>query len=324
MLKLNQLNNISQLADFVVCPLDNWDIISIQGEDRISFLQGQLTCDITHLKVGEQTLAAQCTPQGKVCSLFHLILLEDRVLFLQPSSVTEKQLFALKKYATFSKVKISIETQYQAITLMGIKAGEFINQELTSENIPQSGLLLSNGIHISKQPYPSLRYLLILKKEQACPLLQLLKKTATYSEDSLWNAMNIAAGIGFIDDTTSSNFIPQMLNLQALGCISFTKGCYIGQETIARAKYRGVNKRSLFILTGHAHCAPKPGDSVQLLLNNQWKRVGSVIAACQYGDAHIEILAVLPKDLQENDVFQIKEIEGSTLYLTALPYSLED
>ncbi|AGH80022.1 glycine cleavage T protein (aminomethyl transferase) [Psychromonas sp. CNPT3] len=324
MLKLNQLDNISQLADLVICPLDSWDVIAVQGEDRISFLQGQLTCDINSLKIGEQTLAAQCTPQGKVCSLFHVILLEDRVLFLQPSSVTEKQLTALQKYAAFSKVKIHKDSEYQAITLLGEKSSDFISQELTTENISKSGLLLPNGMHISKQLTPSLRYLLVLKKEQGSALLKQLEDKATYHDDSLWNAMNIAAGMAFIEEINSEKFIPQMLNLQALDGISFTKGCYIGQETIARAKYRGANKRALFILSGHASCAPKAGDTLQLLLNNQWKRIGSVISACQYGDAHIEVLAVLPKDSQADDIYQIKEIEGSTLYLVALPYPLDN
>lgn len=321
MLKLSQLNNISHLPDLVLCPLDSWDLIRVSGEDRINFLQGQLTCDLKALKPGEQTLAAQCNPQGKAWSVVRVIVLEDRVLMTQPSSVTEKQLPELQKYGAFSKVEICKETEYQLIGLAGCRSSEYIAEKVDTAATHEKSRLLENGIVI-KQPYPSLRYLIVLKNKQAAELIEDLKDRATVFDDSLWNAMNIAAGIAFIEKETTALFVPQMLNLQALDGISFSKGCYIGQETIARAKYRGANKRALFILTGRASKAPKAGDNVQLLLDSNWKRVGTVISGCQYGDGHIEVLAVLPKDSGSDNIYQIQEIEGSTLYYAPLPYSL--
>ena len=323
MLKLNQLKNISQLPDLVLCQLDSWDLIRVTGEDRISFLQGQLTCDLTKLKPGQQTLAAQCNPQGKAWSIIRVFVLEDRIILTQPSSVTEKQLPELQKYAVFSKVEICKETEYQAIGLAGYKSSKYITEKIDSTAIGEQSRLIENGM-VFKQPYPSLRYLIILKNQQASALIENLKEHASIFDDSLWNAMNIAAGVAFLEKETSALFVPQMLNLQALNGISFSKGCYIGQETIARAKYRGANKRALFILTGHASTAPKAGDNVQILLDNNWKRVGTVIEGCQYGDGHIEVLAVLPKDSGCDNVYQIQEIEDSMLYNAPLPYSITE
>jgi folate-binding protein YgfZ len=161
-----------------------------------------------------------------------------------------------------------------------------------------------------------------MKNAVADALMVELEGKAEIFDDSLWNAMNIAAGVGFLNAETSAQFIPQMLNLQALGGISFTKGCYIGQETVARAKYRGANKRAMFILTGRSTDCPKAGQTVEVLLNNNWKRVGTIVSASQYGDGHIEVLAVLPKDTNTEDIFQIKELEGSTLYYAPLPYQI--
>ena len=324
MLTLNQLENISQLPDLVLCPLDSWDLISVTGEDRVAFLQGQLTCDMEKLPPGQQCLAAQCNPQGKAWSINRVIVLEDRILLTQPSSVSEVQLPELKKYAAFSKVKIQKETEYQAFGLAGCKSSEYIAKEVDAEATRETSRLLDSGTVLIKQPYPSLRYLAIMKNETAKELLIDLKSRAEIFDDSLWNAMNIAAGIGFIEAETSAQFIPQMLNLQALDGISFEKGCYIGQETVARAKYRGANKRALFILTGRATDCPKVGHNVEVLLNNNWKRVGTVISACQYGDGHIEILAVLPKDTTHEAIFQIKEIADSTLYYAPLPYQIAE
>ncbi|MEI6898201.1 MAG: tRNA-modifying protein YgfZ [Psychromonas sp.] len=324
MRKLSELDNISQLADLVLCPLDSWDLIAVKGEDRITFLQGQLTCDLTNLKPGQQTLAAQCNPQGKIFSIVRVIILEDRVLLTQPSSVTQRQLPELQKYAVFSQVEITKETEYKAFGLAGCKSAQYIAEIVDTAATHEQSCLLENGTVIIKQPYPSLRYLVVIKNTLAEEFLEDLKQRAEIFDDSLWNAMNIASGIGFIEEQTCLSFIPQMLNLQALDGISFTKGCYIGQETVARAKYRGANKRALFILTGRATQVPKVGDNVQMLLNNNWKRIGTIISACQYGDGHIEVLAVLPTDCSSEDVYQVKEIEGSTLYYAPLPYALDE
>jgi folate-binding protein YgfZ len=323
MLKLSQLKNISQLPDLVLCQLDNWDLIRVTGEDRVKFLQSQLTCDVIKLKPGDQTLAAQCNPQGKAWSIIRVIVLEDRILLTQPSSVTEKQLPELQKYAVFSKVEICKETQYQAIGLAGSKSSKYIAEKTAPTAITEASSLLENGIVI-KQPYPSLRYLIVLKNQQAADFIADLTDRASIFDDSLWNALNIAAGIGFLEQQTSALFVPQMLNLQALNGISFNKGCYLGQETIARTKSRGINKRALFILTGRATSAPKAGDNIQVQLNDNWKRVGTIISGCQYGDGHIEILAVLPKDSNPENTYQIQEMVGSTLYIAPLPYSLDD
>jgi len=324
MRKLSELDNISQLPDLVLCPLDSWDLISVKGDDRITFLQGQLTCDLTSLQPGQQTLAAQCNPQGKVFSIFRVIILEDRVLLTQPSSVTARQLPELQKYAAFSKVEISIDPDYKAFGLIGCKSAQYIAEKVDTAATHDQSRLLESGTVLIKQPYPSLRYLAVMKNAIAEELLEDIKNRAEIFDDSLWNAMNIASGIGFIEEQTSASFIPQMLNLQALNGISFSKGCYIGQETVARAKYRGANKRALFILTGRASHPPKVGDNIQMLVSNNWKRIGTVISGCQYGDGHIEVLAVLPKDCSPEDVYQVKEIEGSTLYYAPLPYTLEE
>lgn len=324
MRKLSELDNISQLPDLVLCPLDSWDLICVKGDERISFLQGQLTCDLSTLQPGQQTLAAQCDPQGKVFSVLRVIVLEDRVLLTQPSSVTARQLPELQKYAAFSKVEINIDSDYKAFGLIGCKSAQYIAENVDTAATHDQSRLLESGTVLIKQPYPSLRYLAIMKNAVAEELLEDLKNHAEIYDDSLWNAMNIASGIGFIEDQTCALFIPQMLNLQALNGISFSKGCYIGQETVARAKYRGANKRALFILTGRATQAPKVGDNIQMLINNNWKRIGTVISGCQYGDGHIEVLAVLPKDCSPEDVYQIKEIEGSTLYYAPLPYTIEE
>jgi len=323
MLTLNQLNNLSELPDLALCKLDNWDLISVAGEDRVKFLQSQLTCDVTTLKPGQQTLAAQCTPQGKAWSIFRLIVLEDKILLLQPSSVTEVQLPELQKYAVFSKVEIKKETEYQALGLTGIESDQHIEQKFNTTAMAGPASLIEDGIVI-KHPYPSLRYLIILKTQQAENFIQNLTDKVKLFDDSLWNALNIEAGIAFIEKQTAALFVPQMVNLQALNGISFKKGCYLGQETIARTKSRGINKRALFLLSGNATTTPQVGDNIQIQLNGNWKRVGTIVSSCQYAGSYIQVLAVLPKDSHSENIYQIQDINDSRLTILPLPYSLEE
>jgi folate-binding Fe-S cluster repair protein YgfZ len=131
---------------------------------------------------------------------------------------------------------------------------------------------------------------------------------------------NSHKSVGF----TSLGQLRYLSALQYVDAISFTKGCYIGQETIARAKYRGANKRALFILTGRASEAPVAGQTIEMLVENNWKRVGTVISGCQYGDKHVEVLAVLPKECSAINLYQVKELENSTLYYAPLPYPEHD
>lgn len=323
MFTLEKLSNISELPKLVACPISNWEILTITGVDRISFLQGQLTCDLLNLDTGDQTLGAQCSAHGKICSIFRLFVLEEEVLIILPSNILEKQLLELQKYAIFSKVKIEKSDEYKSIGLAGVDSRRYILDHIDDSEFTKGGHLINNGI-IFKQVYPSLRYLILLKNHQFEELLKDLRAKADFFDDELWNAMNISSGLAFIEERVSDKFLPQMLNLQYLDGVSFEKGCYLGQEAVSRAQYRGVNKRSLYILSGHAQSAPKAGDTIQIQQNDHWKKVGTVISGVQYGDKHIELLAVLTNNITHNDIFKVAEIEDSKIYSAPLPYSTEE
>ena len=116
---------------------------------------------------------------------------------------------------------------------------------------------------------------------------------------------------------------PQMLNLQALDGISFNKGCYMGQETVARAKYRGANNRALFLLAGTAGEPVASGDTLELQLGDNWRRSGMVLNAWQQA-GQVWLTAVLPKDTEADALFRLKQDEGSRLTVQPLPYTLTE
>ena len=116
---------------------------------------------------------------------------------------------------------------------------------------------------------------------------------------------------------------PQATNLQALGGISFKKGCYTGQEMVARAKFRGANKRALWTLSGTASRVPEAGEDLELKMGDNWRRTGTVLAAVQLDDGSLMVQVVMNNDMEPDSVFRVRDDAGS-LSIKPLPYSLEE
>ena len=111
--------------------------------------------------------------------------------------------------------------------------------------------------------------------------------------------------------------------LQALGGISFKKGCYTGQEMVARAKFRGANKRALWTLSGTASRVPEAGEDLELKMGDNWRRTGTVLAAVQLDDGSLMVQVVMNNDMEPDSVFRVRD-DANTLSIEPLPYSLEE
>jgi len=155
-------------------------------------------------------------------------------------------------------------------------------------------------------------------------LLDKLAGQLQLTDSRQWLALDVEACLPVIDSANSSQFIPQAVNLQALEGISFTKGCYAGQETVARAKYRGANKRALYWLAGKASHLPAIGDDLELQLGENWRRTGTVLATCQLEDGQVWVQAVLNNDLTPDSRLRVKEDPAGALTIQPLPYSITE
>ncbi|WP_429195625.1 tRNA-modifying protein YgfZ [Aeromonas veronii] len=287
-------------------PLTKLAITRISGQDRAKYLQGQVTCDVNALQPGQQTPGGHCDPKGKLWSNFRLLCLDDSLLLLTSPSVLERQLPELKKFAVFSKVEIAADERH-ATGIAGTGSDGWIAAQFGLE---QSGLI-DGGMAVKIEQD---RWLLV-SNQQADALPQ--------GDESLWWGLEIKAGLPHMEAVHQGEFIPQMLNLQALDGISFNKGCYMGQETVARAKYRGANNRALFLLAGTAGEPVASGDTLELQLGDNWRRSGMVLNAWQH-QGQVWLTAVLPKDTEADAQFRLKQDEGSRLTLQPLPYALTE
>ncbi|MFL9628614.1 tRNA-modifying protein YgfZ [Aeromonas jandaei] len=281
-------------------------ITRLSGQDRVKYLQGQVTCDVNALQPGQSTLGGHCDPKGKLWSDFRLLCLEESLLLLTTPSVLERQLPELKKFAVFSKVEIAADERH-ATGLAGKGTDAWVAAQFGLE---QSGLV-ADGMAVKIEQD---RWLLV-SSEQADAL--------PAGDESLWWGLEIKAGLPHMEAVHQGEFIPQMLNLQALDGICFNKGCYMGQETVARAKYRGANNRALFLLAGSASEPVNAGDTLEIQLGDNWRRSGMVLNAWQH-QGQVWLTAVLPKDTEADARFRLKQEESSQLTLQPLPYELTE
>ena len=140
-------------------------------------------------------------------------------------------------------------------------------------------------------------------------------------DEKQWLCADIQAGLPSLSVETQNEFIPQALNLQAIEqAISFTKGCYIGQETVARAKYRGANKRAMYVLSGETTVTPKIGSEIEMQLETAWRKTGTIVSAVNF-DGVLWLQVVMNNDLEEGTHFRLPEDE-TVLKIEPLPYSI--
>ena len=303
--------------------LDDWALATITGVDSEKYIQGQVTADVSQMTEHQHLLAAHCDAKGKMWSNLRLFRQGDGFAWLERRSLRDAQLTELKKYAVFSKVAIAPDDERVLLGVAGFQARAAL-ANLFSE-LPNSDkqVITEGASTVLWFEHPAERFLLIVDATTAETLVEKLRGEAELNNSQQWLALDIEAGIPVIDTANSAQFIPQATNLQALGGISFSKGCYMGQETVARAKYRGANNRGLFILQGRADQTVQPGESLERQLGEQWKRSGQVLDVWQH-EGLILVTAVLPLDTELEAHFRIKDQIASQLRPLPLPYSLLD
>ncbi|GMG87584.1 folate-binding protein YgfZ [Biformimicrobium ophioploci] len=277
--------------------------MQVAGADTQKLLQGQLTCDVTNLATGGGCFGAHCNPKGRMISAFHLLKeSESSVYCSMPRDQVAAATAALGKYAVFFKADVTdVSEKWRGFGLAGATAVE------AAAGIARPGVLvdkLTDSIAV-----------LWTATETAEALWQDLAKQASPASTSDWQLELVRAGLPEVSAATAEQFIPQMINLQALGGVSFDKGCYTGQEVIARMQFRDANKKRMFRLVTTAGEQPQPGSDVLL---ESGKAAGEVVTAAGNADG-VELLAVLnKKDVAGDSGFLLPD--GRELALADIPY----
>nr|WP_314562694.1 folate-binding protein YgfZ [uncultured Pseudomonas sp.] len=299
------------------CSLSHEGVLAVRGADAAKFLQGQLTCNLNYLSETQASLGARCTQKGRMQSSFRILLQGDGVLLAMATELLEPQLADLKKYAVFSKSKLTDETAaWERFGLVSAdQALASLGLELPAEtdSVARSDVLIA--IRVSSE-----RAELWVPAEQAKAVHEQLAKQLKETDLNDWLLGQVRAGIGQVMPQTRELFIPQMLNLQAVGAVSFKKGCYTGQEIVARMQYLGKLKRRLYRLSLNTAEMPEPG--TPLFSPSHTSSIGEVVIAAN-ADQTVELLAVLQAEAADSGDVHLGTLEGPSLQLLDLPYTLD-
>ncbi|WP_413675872.1 tRNA-modifying protein YgfZ [Pantoea dispersa] len=304
--------------------LDEWALVSVQGKDSTSYLQGQLTLDVAALDVAQHRPAAHCDAKGKMWSNLRLFHRGEGYAYLVRRNLREQQVTELKKYAVFAKVTIAADDDAVLLGVAGFQARAALANVFATLPDATTPVVQQDDTTLLWFAEPAERFLLVTTPAQAEALQQKLAGEAQLNDSTQWLALDIAAGVPVIDSATTAQLIPQATNLQALDAISFKKGCYTGQEMVARAKFRGANKRALYWLAGSASKVPDAASSLELQMGDKWRRTGTVLSGVQLDDGSVWVQAVLNNDLEPDSVLRVEGDESGKLTIQPLPYSLEE
>lgn len=299
------------------CSLPHEGVLAVRGSDAAKFLQGQLTCNLNYLSDTQASLGARCTQKGRMQSSFRILLQGDGVLMAMATELLEPQLADLKKYAVFSKSKLTDESA--AWVRFGVSQADPVLASLGLELPAETDSVVRSDDLIAIRVSPG-RAELWAPAAQAETLRSQLGTQLNEVELNHWLLGQIRAGIGQVMPQTRELFIPQMLNLQAVGGVSFKKGCYTGQEIVARMQYLGKLKRRLYRLSLNASELPEPGTPLFSPTHNS--AIGEVVIAAR-ADQAIELLAVLQAEAAESGDVHVGTLEGPGLQLLDLPYQLD-
>jgi hypothetical protein len=266
--------------------LDSLGVLRARGADVIAFLQGQLSNDMSRVAPDRSLMAGYHNPQGRAIALLRFVALaQDDLLAIVPRELAALVVGRLTKFILRAKVKLSDEsTQWSVEGVLAAEAVSGAADALTHlRPATPGGVLRAHDARIVRLGESGAR-LLVLRPAAAPSLL------GSLAEGSLqeWRLGAIAAGEPQVYAATSEQFVAQMLNLDVLGAIAFDKGCYTGQEVIARAHYRGRVKRRMQRFVTHAPRALQPGDSAELTDGRSFK----IVEAAQHADGRCEFLAV--------------------------------
>ncbi|WP_440874395.1 tRNA-modifying protein YgfZ [Thalassotalea sp. PLHSN55] len=310
----------NQLPQTYAIALEQFSAISLSGEDKTSYLQGQVTCDVTALNEQQLAHGAHCNAKGKVFSVFRLINRDDSHLLMQHQASLDASLAELQKFGVFSKVTIEKTSQLSFAALAGTNASEYLLKtfNITPDNLsPVVQADSTTLVYIAGQ---TPRYLLIDSAEKINQ--HLTSFALPVYPQQVWQLLEITEGFPNLSSPSIDEYVPQMLNVHAIHGISFNKGCYLGQETVARMQYLGKNKRALFALTGAGDVAPEAGGNIEIQLGENWRKGGDIIQSYQADSGEIYLQAVLANDVDTQSNLRVKGNESVTLQLIELPYSL--
>ena len=302
----------------VIFPISSLGTLKVSGSDATTFLQGQATCNINDITESKGSFGAFCTPKGRAISTFFIIKQHESYLLVLPLELLEKITKKLQLYILRSDVQLNSDQKERC--LFGMTCSDPGESGL---NLPGPNYTASINDNIVSIRFPAAqpRFLTIGPTQSAIDLWTDLTENKGYhpANSSDWYYLDLISGIPWLNSETSGEFIPQMINLDQLDGISFNKGCYTGQEIVARTHYLGKSKRKMYLADSNPLGPVDSGLNIIDHDNDQQQSVGKVLLACRQND-QVKMLIVMKIANADSKNLLIENRNQDEIFLSELSY----
>ena len=317
------------LTDDICCDLSHLGLIAARGPDAETFLQGQLTCDVRQITSDRSLPGAHCTPKGRVFASFRLFRRGEICYLESPLAMMEPALNRLRKYVLRAKAKL--EGASDALARMGVagpNAAMLVGTVLgtvpdTANGVVTADIIYPGGVTAIRLPGPLPRFELHGAAPDLSAIWNALAPNVRPVGAEPWRLLDILAGTPTVYPETMEAFVPQMLNLQLLDGVSFHKGCYTGQEIVARTHYLGKLKRRMYLARVDSPTPPYPGNPLFSPQADASQSAGQLADAARHPEGGYAVLAVALMECAEHGVLQLGDAYGPKLRLESLPYGFD-
>ena len=309
-----------------VAAVTDLGLIAVAGDDAATFLHSQLTNDVEHLGPAEARLAGYCTPKGRLQATFLMWRDPDAVYLQLPRAIQAPLQKRLTMFVLRAKAKLRDATDEDRFAAVlgfgGAAAGDALRVHAGAlPEAPYTRVEGESGTVIRvADAFGQPRYLWLTTPERAIAALPALRERLAFGGSAAWQLSSVHAGVAQIGPGTQEQFVPQMINYELLGGVNFKKGCYPGQEIVARSQYLGKLKRrtALATLLDPAAC---PGDEVFAAADPD-QPCGMIVNAAPNGAGGADVLVEIKLAALDGDVHH-GSAGGTLLRFLPLPYPLD-
>jgi len=315
----------------IQCHLSQYGLIVVAGPDAASFMQGQFTNDVTEVDSKHAQLNAFCNNKGRMISNFTLFQYQENYFISLHKDLINTTIESLQRYIL--RAQVAVQDVTAQLVPIGI-SGETAVKKLTEVMQTSDGTKLTNSPYSvsANDDYIAIktaddmpRYHVFAEMEKAQKLWSSLSNEVTTVHNSAWEYLNIQAGLPVISQNTQEAFVPQMANMELLNAVNFKKGCYTGQEIVARMHYLGKLKKRMYkvhIATNDNSQIPQAGDKVFAEHARAGQNTGMLISAQPNPNGGYDALSVLQIADAQSSLTLLDE-NGPTITVETLPYSFE-
>ncbi len=304
----------------VIADLSHYGLIRVSGEDAREFLQNQFGNDVNAVSDSQAQLSSYSNAKGRMLAIFHLFLRDGDYFLVLPADILDATLKRLRMFVLRSQVNLEEASDALArFGLAGARASTLLADTVGSVPERDWQVRHQDGLSVLRLPGPPPRFEIHGPAEAVVALWQRLARQATPVGAAVWTWLNIRAGLPDLHAETVEAFVPQMANLEALDAISFKKGCYPGQEVVARMHYLGKLKRRMYL--AHADTAELPAPGSAVFAEGEDQAAGKVVEAAPAPAGGVDLLMVVQIASAKNPL-HLGAPAGPALTLEALPYTV--